>query len=65
MTVSVLLIGIYKGGFASERVIIMRNQGFIHPATLVFDELDYNIGYQIRMDNSNEKTCLNKQQYIE
>jgi fructose 1,6-bisphosphate aldolase/phosphatase len=40
---------------ASERAIIMRNQGFIHPATLVFDELEYNKGYQIRMDKSNEK----------
>ena len=35
--------------WASERAMIMRNQGFIHPATLVPDELEYNKGYETRM----------------
>lgn len=35
--------------WASERTMIMRNQGFIHPATLVPDELEYNKGYKARM----------------
>lgn len=35
--------------WASERAMIMRNQGFIHPATLVPDELEYNKGYEARM----------------
>jgi fructose 1,6-bisphosphate aldolase/phosphatase len=34
---------------ASERAMIMRGQGFIHPATLVPDELEYNKGYEARM----------------
>lgn len=34
---------------ASEHAMIMRNQGFIHPATLVPDELEYNKGYEARM----------------
>lgn len=34
---------------ASERAMIMRNQGFIHPATLIPEELEYNKGYQARM----------------
>ena len=34
---------------ASERAMIMRSQGFIHPATLVPDELEYNKGYEARM----------------
>ena len=34
---------------AAERAMIMRNQGFIHPATLVPDELEYNKGYEARM----------------
>jgi fructose 1,6-bisphosphate aldolase/phosphatase len=33
----------------------MRNQGFIHPATLVPDELEYNKGYEARMDKLNQK----------
>jgi hypothetical protein len=35
--------------------MIMRNQGFIHPATLVPDELEYNKGYEARMSKLNEK----------
>lgn len=35
--------------WASKRAMIMRNQGFIHPATLVPDELEYNKGYKARM----------------
>ncbi|HEX6067861.1 MAG TPA: fructose 1,6-bisphosphatase, partial [Nitrososphaera sp.] len=34
---------------ASERAMIMRNQGFIHPATLIPEELEYNKGYEARM----------------
>jgi fructose 1,6-bisphosphate aldolase/phosphatase len=41
--------------WASERGMIMRNQGFIHPATLVPDELEYNKGYEARMDKLNRK----------
>jgi fructose 1,6-bisphosphate aldolase/phosphatase len=33
----------------SERAIIMRYQGFIHPATLVPEELEYNKGYGTRL----------------
>jgi hypothetical protein len=35
--------------------MIMRKQGFIHPATLVPDELEYNKGYEARMSKLNEK----------
>jgi fructose 1,6-bisphosphate aldolase/phosphatase len=55
--------------WASERAMIMRNQGFIHPATLVPEELEYNKGYEARMDKLNKKfkevdrkayaTCVN------
>jgi len=41
--------------WASERAMIMRNQGFIHPATLVPDELEYNKGYEARMAKLNKK----------
>ncbi|HKG89627.1 MAG TPA: fructose-1,6-bisphosphatase [Nitrososphaeraceae archaeon] len=41
--------------WASERAIIMRNQGFIHPATLVPDELEYNKGYEKRIAELNKK----------
>lgn len=40
---------------ASERAMIMRNQGFIHPATLVPDELEYNKGYEARMSKLQSK----------
>ena len=40
---------------ASERAMLMRNQGFIHPATLVPEELEYNKGYEARMSKLNEK----------
>jgi fructose 1,6-bisphosphate aldolase/phosphatase len=33
----------------------MRNQGFIHPATLVPEELEYNKGYEARISKLNEK----------
>jgi fructose 1,6-bisphosphate aldolase/phosphatase len=33
----------------------MRNQGFIHPATLVPEELEYNKGYEARMKKLNTK----------
>jgi fructose 1,6-bisphosphate aldolase/phosphatase len=45
--------------WASERAMIMRNQGFIHPATLVPDELEYNKGYEARMSKLNEKFTSN------
>lgn len=41
--------------WASERAMIMRNQGFIHPATLVPDELEYNKGYEARMSKLKSK----------
>ncbi|MCD6037189.1 MAG: fbp [Nitrososphaeraceae archaeon] len=41
--------------WASERAMLMRNQGFIHPATLVPEELEYNKGYEARMSKLNEK----------
>ena len=41
--------------WASERAMIMRNQGFIHPATLVPEELEYNKGYEARLAKLNEK----------
>src|SRR5919199_4538033 len=41
--------------WAAERAMIIRNQGFIHPATLVPDELEYNKGYEARMAKLNEK----------
>src|ERR671931_701940 len=41
--------------WAAERAMIMRNQGFIHPATLVPEELEYNKGYEARMSKLNEK----------
>lgn len=41
--------------WAAERAMIMRNQGFIHPATLVPEELEYNKGYQARIGKLNEK----------
>jgi fructose 1,6-bisphosphate aldolase/phosphatase len=40
---------------ASERAMIMRNQGFIHPATLIPEELEYNKGYQARMGKLESK----------
>ena len=51
--------------WASERAMIMRNQGFIHPATLVPDELEYNKGYEARMSKLKEKFTsddINKEQ---
>lgn len=41
--------------WAAERAMIMRNQGFVHPATLVPDELEYNKGYEARMAELNKK----------
>jgi fructose 1,6-bisphosphate aldolase/phosphatase len=41
--------------WASERAMIMRNQGFIHPATLIPEELEYNKGYEARMDKLKTK----------
>ena len=34
---------------ATQRALDMRSQGFIHPATLVPEELEYNKGYEVRM----------------
>jgi len=41
--------------WAAERAMIMRNQGFVHPATLVPEELEYNKGYEARMAKLNNK----------
>jgi fructose 1,6-bisphosphate aldolase/phosphatase len=41
--------------WAAERAMVMRNQGFIHPATLVPEELEYNKGYEARMKKLNQK----------
>ncbi len=41
--------------WAAERAMILRNQGFIHPATLVPEELEYNKGYEARMAKLKEK----------
>ncbi len=35
---------------ATKKAMAMRSQGFIHPATLVPDELEYAEGYRARMD---------------
>jgi fructose 1,6-bisphosphate aldolase/phosphatase len=40
---------------AAERSMIMRTQGFIHPATLIPEELEYNKGYQARMSKLESK----------
>lgn len=40
---------------AAERAMIMRNQGFVHPATLVPDELEYNKGYEARISKLSSK----------
>jgi fructose 1,6-bisphosphate aldolase/phosphatase len=45
----------YQRMQAAERAMIMRNQGFIHPATLVPEELEYNKGYEARMAKLSEK----------
>jgi fructose 1,6-bisphosphate aldolase/phosphatase len=45
----------YQRRIASERATVLRVQGFIHPATLVPDELEYNKGYEARMAKLNEK----------
>ncbi|WP_415281729.1 fructose-1,6-bisphosphate aldolase/phosphatase [Candidatus Nitrososphaera sp. FF02] len=41
--------------WASERAMIMRKQGFIHPATLIPEELEYQKGYQARMSKLESK----------
>jgi fructose 1,6-bisphosphate aldolase/phosphatase len=43
---------------AAERAMIIRNQGFIHPATLVPEELEYNKGYEARMSKLQGKFKL-------
>jgi fructose 1,6-bisphosphate aldolase/phosphatase len=45
----------YQRRVASERATVLRVQGFIHPATLVPDELEYNKGYEARMAKLSEK----------
>ncbi len=45
----------YQREKASERAMIMRNQGFIHPATLIPEELEYNKGYEARISKLTEK----------
>ena len=38
-----------------KRAAMMRVQGFIHPATLIPEELEYNKGYEARISKLNEK----------
>lgn len=45
----------YQRMLASERAQMIRVQGFVHPATLVPEELEYNKGYEARMAKLNEK----------
>ncbi len=45
----------YIRSIAVERALAMRAQGFIHPATLVPEELEYNKGYEARMKRLREK----------
>ncbi len=40
----------YIRNIATERAIVMRSQGFVHPATLVPSELEYAEGYRARMN---------------
>jgi fructose 1,6-bisphosphate aldolase/phosphatase len=39
----------YVRKIAMRRAISIRSQGFVHPATLVPDELEYGVGYRARM----------------
>jgi fructose 1,6-bisphosphate aldolase/phosphatase len=39
----------YIRNIAMKRAIAIRSQGFVHPATLVPDELEYAVGYRARM----------------
>ncbi len=39
----------YVRNIAMKRAIAIRSQGFVHPATLVPDELEYGVGYKARM----------------
>ena len=41
--------------WAAERAMVMRNQGFIHPATLVPDEVEYNKRLRSKDEEVNEK----------
>jgi fructose 1,6-bisphosphate aldolase/phosphatase len=45
----------YIREIATKKALAMRSQGFIHPATLVPDELEYAEGYRARMDVLKEK----------
>jgi fructose 1,6-bisphosphate aldolase/phosphatase len=45
----------YVREIATKKALAMRSQGFIHPATLVPDELEYAEGYKARMDILNNK----------
>jgi fructose 1,6-bisphosphate aldolase/phosphatase len=40
----------YIRNIAMKRAIAIRSQGFVHPATLVPDELEYGVGYRARMN---------------
>ncbi len=39
----------YIRNIAMKRAIAIRSQGFVHPATLVPEELEYGVGYRARM----------------
>ena len=40
----------YVRELATKKALDMRRQGFVHPATLVPDELEYAEGYKARME---------------
>ena len=40
----------YVRELATKKALDMRRQGFVHPATLVPDELEYEEGYKARME---------------
>jgi len=54
----------YIREIATKKALIMRSQGFIHPATLVPSELEYAEGYKAVMDvlHSKMKPILDQQQ---
>ncbi len=50
----------YIRNIATQRALDMRNQGFIHPATLVPEELEYNKGYEARIKKLQSKFSSGK-----
>ena len=48
---------------ATKKALAIRSQGFIHPATLVPDELEYAEGYKARMSKLKEKVICSQNAY--